>query len=74
MSIEEMRERLREYCIGKHCQTDNCPLYKKSESCYEDVCDEEVIRNYELVFGEIPKEHADIPDNVNHPKHYQGKH
>ena len=65
MTIDEMRERLQEYCysIGS-CE--DCPLFD-AERCYTRADDVEIEHNYNIVFGcEQPKE------EINHPDRYAG--
>lgn len=92
ISVEHKKDALERYCLKRpYCSDDvngyECPLYcaiPSVASCYTDCTDEEINRNYELVFGdkevkepvEEPVEKAThtVPsglyDNVNHPQHY----
>lgn len=69
MTIEEKRRAIENHCNVRDCTGDygECPLYGLSGACY--ITDEEVERNYKILFGEPKKS-----ENVDHPAHYQGKH
>lgn len=65
-TVEEMRKDIKKYCDSlDDCVT--CPLRDRSGWCYSrDYLDDETIKeHYRLIFES---------NNVNHPKHYQGKH
>jgi hypothetical protein len=68
MTIEEKRDRIREWCATSTCK--GCPLYhNKDLYCYGSGADIE--RNYSILFGKKSEpEPSANPDNVNHPKHY----
>lgn len=68
MTVEEMRKKLRDNCdVENIFDCGVCPLRTIGGECFPE--DEEKLKeNYELVFGAVTE------DNVNHPKHYQGKH
>lgn len=69
MTTNEMKEAINNYCI-KRKSCDNCPLCKTGDGwCYEygDGEEEKLKEHYEILFGSES-------NNVNHPKHYQGKH
>lgn len=67
-TIEEMKKELRDYCESERVfDCGVCPLRVISGPCFPDN-DELLKKNYGLVFGDI----KDV-DNVNHPKHYQGR-
>lgn len=56
MTVEEMRNKIRNKCLNIiDCCVENCPLLKEDYedySCFgEDLTDEEIKRNYELMFG-----------------------
>lgn len=56
MTVEEMRNKIRNKCLNIiDCCIENCPLLKEDYedySCFgEDLTDEEIKRNYELMFG-----------------------
>lgn len=52
MTIEEMREDIKNKCINTNCANCYlCPLYDIEGSCYEGLGSEEIKRNYELMFG-----------------------
>ena len=65
MTVEEMRKKLAEHCENTDC--DDCLLYAlipSDEPCTEGGAN--IPRNYEILFGQLT-----LPDNVNHPKHYE---
>lgn len=56
MTIEEMRNKIRNKCLNTiDCCVEKCPLLEEdyeSNSCFgEDLTDEQIKRNYELMFG-----------------------
>lgn len=63
LSIEEMREKLNAFCIGRACNADKCPLHNDSCKCGSGkgflnkkgtlghIKDVEIIRVYKIVFG-----------------------
>lgn len=55
MTVEEKRQKIRDYCRGKVCDIDSCPLNELPESgCYEAIVSDEIVeRNYEILFGRI---------------------
>lgn len=83
MTIEEMRQALetacrthRPYCFSNG----RCPLYGRMGTCFS--TDEDIAKNYTIVFGNEAVESEDASktepapekETVNHPAHYQGKH
>ena len=64
--LEEKRAAIKEYCDNTHC-TNNCPLFNLDGGCWQKATNEEVERNYKILFPEKI-------EKVNHPEHYQGKH
>ena len=68
MTIEEKADKIREYCSGlRSCS--ECKLVKDANTtCFAHA--EDVIRNYDILFGGSSRPQG---DNVNHPQHYQGK-
>lgn len=61
MTVEEMRNKIRNKCLNIiDCYIENCPLLKEDYedySCFgEDLTDEEIKRNYELMFGKEKSE------------------
>lgn len=74
MTIEEKRKGLHEYCKCRRCSQCDVGGHVKHHSCNfaDDFCYESIVSDsdveffYSLVFGSDN-------DNVDHPKHYQGK-
>lgn len=64
MTVEDKRARLEEYCYSiKDCE--ECLAFKRCielRGCYTGVSDEDVNKNFEIVFGN--------EDPVNRPSHY----
>lgn len=64
MYIEEKRARLKEHCQGRYCN--ECalePIHRETGVCYSDATDEEIERNYAIIFGSPIK-----PDYYNDTK------
>jgi hypothetical protein len=78
MTIQEMRNRLEDFCDSKdHCG--ECVLFTNEFHCgrgkqfnsERSVSDDEVKRAYAVVFGYTPDPTANPANNsVNHPSHY----
>ena len=70
MTVEEKRQRLSGYCTVTACPT--CKVHgrcRELEGCYSPhISDDDVIKNYEIVFGNESNEPAIDP--VNRPAHY----
>lgn len=64
--IERKRVAIRAHCDKTPC-TSACPLYGLKGGCWRSATDEEIERNYKILFPEEP-------EKVDHPAHYQGKH
>lgn len=57
MTVEEMREDIKNKCINTNCgDCCLCPLYDIKGNCYEGLGSEEIKRNYELMFGKEKSE------------------
>lgn len=57
MTVEEMKEDIKNKCINTDCEDCClCPLYDNGGGCYEDLTDEEIKENYELMFGKEESE------------------
>lgn len=65
MDIEEKRDILQRYCSGRDCP--GCPL-NSQPICYTDATEEQIEKNYRLVFGDGNPSVEN--DSVNHPSHY----
>lgn len=64
MTIEEKREKIKEYCRAREeCFGETtCPLFSAHVGrCYTDVSNERVVHNYELLFGPDETEKASEP-------------
>lgn len=76
MTINEKRNAIEQHCSNHYLCKHNdymCPLYdpKDLSSCYEDdLSDEEINRNYEILFGKETSEPTTTNDIINHPSHY----
>ena len=70
MTVEEKRNMLKSYCRERDC--DDCSVVERchtSNGCFNShVSDEEVNKNYEIVFGN--EENDPAIDPVNRPAHY----
>ena len=68
MEVNEMNRKIEKFCDNRNdCQ--GCPLENVAKvNCYG-VCspDESIKQHYKILFG-------NDSSNVDHPKHYQGKH
>ncbi len=58
MTVEEMRYKIEEKCMGtSDCYKEECPLLEKNCQCFgEDLTDKEIKENYELMFGKEESE------------------
>ena len=63
MTIEEMKNRLEKHCNSMPEDCDGCVL-NVDNGCYTLIPDEQVIANYNLVFG------GDKKEEINHPDRY----
>ena len=67
MTIEEMNNKIQEYCDNATCLDDSkCPIYDICECIkgeFGNTYPEETEKAYEILYGSTE-------DNVNHPKHY----
>ena len=50
MTIDDKREAIREKCHSFEDCIDGCPLFKSANRCYTVASDEEINRNYNLMF------------------------
>ena len=54
MTVEKMKKAIEDKCMNiSDCYTKKCPLLKENvRSCFgEDLTDEEIKKNYEIMFG-----------------------
>lgn len=76
MTVEEKRIALQGYCNENIFHCSKCKLYKKYGNlchgeflspCYSNI---KINADYEIVFGNKPKEEPTPTDNINSPSHY----
>ena len=68
MKIEQKQNKIKEFCDKTKCT--DCPLKNTGRmSCWSRL--EYVEENYAILFGEDTETKEKMPDNVNHPKHYE---
>ena len=68
-TVQEMSKAIEKYC-EKIIKCEVCPIHNNNDGwCYSmtKLDDATIKKHYEIIFGSDN-------DNVNHPKHYQGKH
>ena len=69
MTIEQKQEKIEKFCIKTRCT--DCPLFAKSShhTCWSEL--KYVEEHYAILFGKDTETKEEMPDNVNHPSHYE---
>ena len=71
MTIEEKKAAIIAHCRGRECK--RCKLdayYWQEGTCYSSATDEQIERNYDVLFG---KPLDETTSEVDHPSHYKGE-